>query len=85
MNTVFPGVIVEIEYTLPKKPVRVLISVDVHGKNFFVKSDASNIDFEIFEFMPVFVEVIKHEHRFVIKKAEPVSLSERDLEILKTL
>ena len=80
---IYHGVIVEIEYTIPKIPVRVLISVDVNGKTFFVRGDVSNIDFEIYLFMPVCVEVINN--KIIIKQAEPVSLSNKDLELLKTL
>lgn len=83
----YPGTVVDIEKNISGDAKNVVISVSIHGKSHMVKKSVSQLSFEVQPNMPLVVEGIKRgsAKKLNIKKAEPVSLSNIDLELLKSL
>lgn len=83
----YPGTVVDIEKNISGNAKNVVISVSIHGKSHLVKKSISQLNFDVHSNMPLVVEGIKRgsAKKLNIKKAEPVSLSNTDLELLKSL
>ncbi len=83
----YPGTVIEVEKNVSGDATSVLINVSINGKNHLVKKNISQLNFEVQPNMPLVIEGIKRGSvkKLNIKKAEPVSLSNKDLELLKIL
>lgn len=83
----YPGTVIEVEKNASGDATSVLINVSINGKSHLVKKSINQLNFEVQPNMPLVIEGIKRGQlkKLNIKKAEPVSLSNKDLELLKTL
>lgn len=83
----YPGTVIEVEKNVSGDATSVLINVSINGKSHLVKKNIKQLNFEVQPNMPLVIEGIKRGSvkKLNIKKAEPVSLSSKDLELLKTL
>lgn len=83
----YPGTVIEVEKNVSGDATSVLINVSINGKSHMVKKSVNQLNFEVQPDMPLVIEGIKRgtAKKLRIKKAEPVSLSNNDLELLKKL
>lgn len=88
----YPGVISEINQDTSGKKRNVIIDMNVNGKHYFVSQNVGKFDFEVQLGVPVIIQTVLKKTKtilsvveIIVRKAEPESLSEESLEILKTL
>lgn len=83
----YPGTVIEVEKNVSGDATSVLINVSINGKSHLMKKSINQLNFEVQPNMPLVIEGIKRGQlkKLNIKKAEAVSLSNKDLELLKTL
>ncbi len=83
----YPATVIEVEKNVSGDATSVLINVSINGKSHLVKKNINQLNFEVQPNMPLVIEGIKRGRlkKLNIKKAEPASLSNKDIELLKTL